>query len=539
MPSASFSTSSQLKSKLHTQLYKGKPVGDVQHDDKENISFEVPKLISIVGSQKLHDGDLPKSSPQLPALPSLKPCPQTPANRIPLADLIGNTEDAFNCAPKDTTPEDHVYWQHAPTPGRSVPSATARKGTKRARSSSPATPSQKPKSSHFDPQGTIDLKTLPESLKTPHNDPAFDLWTRYTDASGTNNDPEGKPLPMFAHLLNSSPQTLGSTNGKDGGLRRSISCGIEWPASKAKRRKYNDEIADGRSKAMFAATKPQITASGKSKASRIALLMEKLQENSRRVPQIEISGPSSSSPLPDLNYFSNTPMLSPLSKRTAAQQEDSESITKEDDHQLRHDVPVQQEPEEQDNPLSEFGDEDLALDVLEAVEQASCTQAALPAADNESLGTTNGVVDQGYGKCSGQHGDLRAVYSSAAAVMREASQSRVQGNVKPFSDVLPGAFDGDDDEEFGGGADDIGVMADLAAQFDTQGSTCSPHPPVEQVLMQQAGGYKSGRTPSQATNDDGYDEDYDDDLWNCIGDGSTMLSQDNCVATGSQVRAIL
>lgn len=542
MPSAPLSTLAQSTSKFYTSICKAKPINNV-HEDKENMKGQNSNSVAEVGFESLEDGDLPKSSPQLPQLPSQKPCPRTPANRIPLADLIANTEDAFNCGPKDRTPEDQICWQHGPTTHSPAPLATIytpANGKKRARSSSPDAWSQNQNSAHFDPQGAVYLKPLHDSLKTPHNDPALDLWARYTDATATRMDTGGVPLPAFAHLMNSPPQAPGSANGKDGGLRRSISCGIEWPASRTKRRKLK-EVTEGRTKDVFAATKPDIMASSKSKASRIALLMEKLQENSRRVPQMEISGPSSSSPLPDRNGISNLSMVSPLSKQKVSQQ-DAEPIMNEDLHQSMQDISPNQNGS-RDNLSSEFGDEDLALEALEAVEQASCTQAA-SSADGKQGGRspprTNGGTEPRHQECGGQDGSLQTLYKHAGAVMQEISHSHGEASFRSPPAVLPAASGTEDDEDFGGENDDIGVMADLAAQFDTQQTTTTSHPFQEQVLVPQDGGYKGRTTLPQAVyDDDGYDNEYDDDVWDDIQDIPVMLQQDNTVAGASQVRAIL
>lgn len=540
------SISTQSRNKLQNFVSEANSMHDVQGNDKENVNDEMSKCGSLVGSQKLHDNDPQNSSPQLPQLLSEKQCPQTPANRIPLADLIGNTEDAFNCNPKNTTPEDHIYWQHGPTPRSSVPSASAnssRRGKKRARSSSPASSSQNQKSAHFSAQETLDLKTLHESLKTPHNDPALDLWARYTDASLTKTDANGNALPAFAHLMTSSPQIPSTTNGKDNGLRRSISCGIEWPASKAKKRKFNQEVAEGRMRDIFAASKTDIMGSGKSKGSRITLLMEKLQENSRKVPQIEVSGPSSSSPLPDRIGLFNIAAVSPVSKRMAAEQETEKALSNEVDDQSMHDIPAQRH-DDPDSPSSEFG-EDLGLDLLEAVEQSVCTRVALPAIEQQksaNLTIINDATNQIYAGPVDQHGDPQASYRPVTNMLPQASHVHFEGDARAPANVVPSALDCDDDDEFGDGSDDNGVLADLAAQFDTQQTTCTPtpYPYVEQVLVQEDTGYKSHSIPAQAADDDdAYDDDDDDDLWNQIGDGSLVLQQDKGVAAASQVRVIL
>ncbi len=534
---------------MHTCIFEAKPIHHVREHDKENFSDGSPICISVVGSQKVQDDDLQESSPQLPELPLEKQCPQTPANRIPLADLIGNTEDAFNCDPKATTPEDHIYWQHGPAPRSSVPSATAnraRRRKKRARSSSPASSSQNQKSTQINAQESPDLKSLHESQKIPHNDPALDLWARYTDATLTKKDADGKPLPAYAHLMTSSPQTPSTTNNKDSGLRRSISCGTEWPASKAKRRKVGQEVTGGRLKDTFAASKTDILAPGKSKSSRISLLMEKLQENSKKVPTLEVSGPSSSSPLPDRIGLSYLPFVSPVAQKRPSQQENDEVTRNQENHQPIHDI-LAQRHEESDSHSSDFGDEDLALDLLEAVEQSTCTQAALPAAAKRGVENPPTINDAEHPTCSvpvDQRDNLNFFYKPSADKLLPASESLVAGHATALANVGRSAFDGDDDDEFGDGSDDNGVMADLAAQFDTQQTTCStpPHLQVEQARAQQHAGYNNHPTPAQVGNDEddnAYDDYNDDDLWNHIGDGSLVLQQNNSMATASQVRVIL
>lgn len=539
MPSAPLSVSTQSRNKLQTYIFEVKAVDNVGDHNKENISEDRPGSCSVAGSQKPPDSGLNKSSPQLPQLPAEKQCPQTPVNKIPLADLIGNTEDAFNCDLKDTTPEDHIYWQHGPTPRSSIPSASAastRKGKKRARSSSPASSSQNQKSAHFNGEETLDLKIFQESLKTPQNDPALDLWARYTNASLTKTDTDGNALPAFAHLMTSSPQTP-STTGKDSGLRRSISCGIEWPTSKTKRRKFNPELAEGEVRDIFAASKRDIMAREKPKASRISLLMEKLQENSMRVPQIEVSGPSSSSPLPGRNGMPAVLEVSPVSKRSAVLPANDDIAADEDDNGPMQDVdpPMQDDHEDQS---SEFGDEDLGLDILEAVE----TQAGISApqeADLPGVPMVNDTTDQDH---AGRH---EQPYKPASSHRHEAGKAlspseNVEVDSRKRNEIVPTAVAGDDDDEFGDGSDDNGAMADLAAQFDTQQSTCGPpqYPQQQGTSVQQGLTNIDLQAAARVLDDDeAYDDD--DDLWNQIGDGSLVVQQGNSLANASQVRVIL
>jgi hypothetical protein len=548
MTSAHLSISPQSRNKLQTFVFEANSIHDAPGHDKENVNNELSKCVSLVSSQKFLDSNLQHSSPLLPQLPSEKQCPQTPANRIPLADLIGNTEDAFNCNPKDTTPEDHICWQHGPSPRSSVPSTSAnsaRRGKKRARSSSTASASQNQKSDRFIAEEPLDLKMLHESLKTPHNDPALDLWARYTDASLTKKDANGNALPAFAHLMTSSPQTPGTTNGKDGGLKRSISCGIEWPASKTKKRKVNQESTEGRMKDVFETSKTDIMAPGKSKGSRITLLMEKLQENSRKVPQIEVSGPSSSSPLPDRIGISNIAALSPVPKRMAAGQKNDKVITSKGDDHCMQDIPARRH-DDAESMSSEFGDEDIGLDLLEAVEQSEYVQVALPAIEQQTAENLTIISDDTHQICAGP-ADHRGDPTSCKPpnhMPPQESYKDPRRKVEGPANVVPSAFDDDDDDEFGDGNYDNLVLAHLAARFDTQQptSTGPPHPQGEGVLPQQDVGSNTHSVPAQAVGDDddgdvdAFDDDDDDDLWNQIGDGSLDLQQDKGVLTASQVR---
>lgn len=547
MPSASLSVSSQSGKKLRTCTLEAKPIENVRDPDKENITGHVSRCVSITGTQKYQGSEIEQSSPQLPQLPSEKKCPQTPANRIPLAELIGNTEDAFNCDPKDTTPEDLIFWQHAPTPRSSVSSAaanSARRKKKRARSSSPASCSQNHQLARSNLPETLDLKIMPESLKAPHNDPALDLWARYTGASLTNRDADGNALQAFAHLITSSPQTPSITNVRDSGLRRSISCGIEWPASKAKKRRINHEVVEGKVKDVFAASKPDIMAPGKSKASRILLLMEKLQENSTKVPQIEVSGPSSSSPLPGRIPLPNL-AESPVPKRSAAPQESDEAIPAKEANGYMQENSAKRK-DYPDCPSSEFGDEDLALDALEAVEQSACTQATSPAPQRPSsyiLDVFDSATLEDHAGSDNQSVDCQSPHRPGPTKPLSALPDNVEIDAGPHTGIAPSAFDCDDgDDEFGGESDENDVMADLAAQFDTQHTTCTSQSDrrPEQAQAQQGQGHNSHVFSAEVVNDDNaYDDDDDDELWNEIGDGSILLEQNGGLVSASHVRVMI
>ncbi|OJD12211.1 hypothetical protein AJ78_07152 [Emergomyces pasteurianus Ep9510] len=244
---------------------------------------------------------------------SEKELPQTPAHRIPLADLISNTEEAFSKAPgKVITPEDYVFWKHEPrsTDPRGASDSPIARGIKRHRSASPT-------SSPLD----VDSKTNTSSpqpfqklLKTPQHDIAADLWSKYI-GRGTGKSGGDAPNPRLAHLISSSPQTPAAVRaGKDSStLRRSNSCNVYWPTSNTKRRRAdNEQQAVDRVRDIFAGSRSSLLGPGTSKSSKISLLVGKIQETLLKSPREEMSGPSSSTPLPErsnMAEFSGSPPI--------------------------------------------------------------------------------------------------------------------------------------------------------------------------------------------------------------------------------------
>lgn len=251
------------------------------------------------------DGDLPAPATQSNGMicQEIQPekiLPQTPAHRIPLADLISNTEEAFNRAPgKAITPEDHVFWKHEPcnTNPRDVSGSPLATGKKRHRSASPT-------SSPLGVDPTHNVSSPQPSqrfLRTPQHDIAADLWSKYI-GKVTGNPGGDAPKPQFSHLIASSPQTpVDVRAGKDlSTLRRSNSCNVYWPTSNTKRRRVdNAQQAVKRVQDIFAGSRNSLLGAGTSKSSKISLLVGKIQETLLKSPRKEISGPSSSTPLPE------------------------------------------------------------------------------------------------------------------------------------------------------------------------------------------------------------------------------------------------
>lgn len=243
-----------------------------------------------------------------------KSCPpSTPAMRLPLADLIGNAEDAARRQPvKEQSPEEHIGW----IPNSSNSALSPQRRRKRAVSSSPLESSQNEASAHFASAHGTEMHNLQQSLKTPHADPAADLWSRYATGRNPDETPIGLKLPSFAHLMNeSSPRPLPKTpGGSVGGLRRWASCGVEWPTSRPKRRRTQGVFRDQQDDVF---TDEQGESNGLSnKPSRVEMLLDKVEESlSKPASKLRIDGPSSSSPLPDKRGLERAMHVSPLQQR--------------------------------------------------------------------------------------------------------------------------------------------------------------------------------------------------------------------------------
>ena len=495
MPSAPLAVSSQPRKKLKTtsQASKSKDY----NEDKENaILLDGHDDFDDDADANINDG---RSAVDLPF-------PHTPAVRIPLEDLIGNTEDAFNCPPPLATPRDHVVWHNGPASSDiSASVAGTQKSRKRFHSSSPES-SQADRASQAAGQGeALDLNGIQRALKTPNNHPTQDLWNRYMSANISRQANGEIILPSFAHLPPSSPQTP-STTSKDGNFRRTVSCGVEWPTSKPKRRKVDAEDVRNRTKNIFAASRRQILAQGLSKTSRVSLLVEKIQESLDQRPQVD-DGPSSSSPLPDRHAHiasQTSPTKSPSKLRPHTE---PGPVLPNDAAAHAPAAPLN------DESSSDFGDDGLDVDFFESVEQGISQVSVSNAARSRA------IVAGFDGPASTRTSQRKSQQSLQRRPAEGQQDQRVQKVSPPNAvDEFDDGFD-DDDDIF------ATELEGLAHKVESQDKTESP--PV---------------APRAASLDvlhevdeleDAFDDD-DDELWREVANEGTEAQPG--VGSKSQVR---
>ena len=382
MTGSPISASTQTKSKLKAfQFIEGRPASDKYDNDadKENRPIE-PEIENSKNIANPQGDSVPLKKNQTPRLTQSKKCPpSTPATRLPLAVLVGNSDDRSKRATThNISPDEQLCWQMAQSPTSSNPTATPapRRSKKRARSSSPPGPSQTESSTSLAANESFDLQNMQQILKTPQADPAAELWNRYTVNASNKGTPTTNKGIAFAHLINESSPHSSATAGSVSGLRRWASCGLEWPTSATKRRKTRGVFREDGEDVFGVRSTADEQPHGKSKLSKVGLLVERIQETLAKPPrQQALSLPSSSSPLPETGDFYEAPSASPLQRLAHEHMKDAEDFQPPFNPKEPREPTTDNEhssiEKEKSTSSSEFGDVDM--DMVEAIEIANYT----------------------------------------------------------------------------------------------------------------------------------------------------------------------
>lgn len=232
-----------------------------------------------------------------------KPYPSTPSARLPLGEVDCNASHIHQPAILSTTPEEYIGWSTLLSPkGDGLLDFTGGKKLKRNRSSSPLRSSQGEPGHVCGVKPARQLGNAPNSLRTPRADPATDLWMKYTtDKANPNGDVKPRPLKSVSLLEQSSPRLHGEdSTRKVGGLRRWASCGVEWPTSRAKRRKTKAGARGERPNLLQKhANIQEMEKKETLTTSKLGFLVERMQETlARNMDADNAPAPSSSSPFP-------------------------------------------------------------------------------------------------------------------------------------------------------------------------------------------------------------------------------------------------
>jgi hypothetical protein len=195
-----------------------------QGANKENDT-EMSKDGAVTEQGAIKPQQTPAKLSRVAAVLSAKNCPpSTPENasRLPLNQLIGNGAFSARAGQIPVQQEEELLWKQA-TPLNSQHSITPARKSKRPRSSSP-------------PSASAAVRPQPNAFKTPKQDPAAEIWSRYRgDLNNTNSALHASQNGIENLLIQSSPRSS-ATAGSVGGLRRYNSCGYQWPTSRKKRK---------------------------------------------------------------------------------------------------------------------------------------------------------------------------------------------------------------------------------------------------------------------------------------------------------------
>lgn len=215
-----------------------------------------------------------------------KDCPQTPTPKLPLKELFSfkdGQQPPTNVA-SDLSPEERITWQLSPrgtpTATQITPATKRQKSVKRAKSSSPIG------SPWISPSSKRKRQQHPSAPKTPHADPANDVWQRYSSTSSNTRppNPPGVPLRLF------TAEKRNSLNLSPLGLRRSYTCGPDWAPVRLKRRKISSaetgspdtgKVLGNISEDTEPPEEPNFlfrSREDKSKLCRVSMLLEKVHE---------------------------------------------------------------------------------------------------------------------------------------------------------------------------------------------------------------------------------------------------------------------
>lgn len=193
----------------------------------------------------------------------------TPISRLAWQDLIGMPE--IKETDEDASPQERLTWDARQGPQVSYsPIVSRRRHRKRARSSSPTS---SPASSTKPTTAAVNIKQLSRALKSPHADPAMELWDRFALSGPQSTTPTGaNNFALSEFMVSSSPQPrqagrLNNAAVGESSLRRAISCGTNWPKRRRLDRQESSRSADGAYEA---------SPSGSSKTSMVNALLRNM-----------------------------------------------------------------------------------------------------------------------------------------------------------------------------------------------------------------------------------------------------------------------
>ena len=396
MSAPPITASSQSRTKLRAFQYAAKGEGPTEKELNTGNEDQENKYAKEARKSKDSQKPLSSSFHESHDLQNIVQTafPATPVGRVPLAELISNTEDTLDQLPL-LTPVERVLWNHSPSSTDLVGTFATpftRRGTKRARSSSPKSSSREEEAGLLVSPGRrapFDTQTLQKSLTSPQADPATELWSRYSLHPASKQTPSKAPALSPTNLFHTlSPQTPARyVNGLDNsGLRRSLSCGMEWPTSAAKRRKIQKSLSQIADRNVAISCDETPNPYHDIKVSRVKFLLGKIHDGlAENCAKAKVALPSSSSPplLAGNQYraTASSPIEQPQDDVAQVSPSGARKGLSSAEHTRPHEAweNVEQSQEEtmviKENLSSDYGDDDFDEGLLYEVDATMCTTA--------------------------------------------------------------------------------------------------------------------------------------------------------------------
>ncbi|KAI1458214.1 hypothetical protein F4805DRAFT_150964 [Annulohypoxylon moriforme] len=279
------------------------------------------------------------------SLPASKDSLTTPVSRVAWQDLIGTRESKE--VEEDTSPNERIGWDVRDDPQQRLklsPVMPGKRGKKRARSSSPVSSP----ASHSKPHTpAVNIGKLSRALKSPHADPALELWDRFSLNGSKSITPLGAMNSALAQIMvSSSPRP----SRIESGLRRSISCGENWP----KRRKV-ERVDVAEPTEIHVEKSP----SNHSKLSMLNALLKKGAREIDRSKAVQVRQDALRSPSPKKNSSQPIAEINDSPTRRKSSKLATPSLTKEDAP-----MPGNSSLDTLVDEFSDYGDDDFDEDTL-------------------------------------------------------------------------------------------------------------------------------------------------------------------------------
>ncbi|KAI1141719.1 hypothetical protein F5Y05DRAFT_271723 [Hypoxylon sp. FL0543] len=290
----------------------------------------------------------------------------TPANRLVWQDLVGLTETKDE--EEETSPNERIGWDTREDPQHRLklsPVMPGKRGKKRARSSSPVSSPVSISKLHTP---TVNVEKLSRALKSPHADPALELWDRFSLSSSTSVTPLGAMNSALAQIMvSSSPRP-----STESGLRRAVSCGENWP----KRRRVERREATRPMEAGI-----EESPSRRSKSSMVNALLKSVTGELNRSKAIEARQDALRSPSPKKKC--SQPMAQTPSSPTRPESLAKPSAPLFTNNSVEA-VGIAG-PEAPADALSDYGDDDFDDDTLMELDASLCQPQEEQAEEDSSI----------------------------------------------------------------------------------------------------------------------------------------------------------